>query len=145
MEEVLKIDGVDKKGVYSNNPFEVARIYGVEAARNLIANELLTTIKEEGLTVSFRHIGLLADAMTYTGTIRSAGRHGIAGDKDSVLARAAYEETVKHFINASVFGEVDMLRSVAENIMIGKQIGVGTGMVRLGIKKEDIKKVKPKD
>ncbi|MDE1810624.1 MAG: DNA-directed RNA polymerase subunit A'' [Candidatus Micrarchaeota archaeon] len=144
MEEVLKIDGVDKKGVYSNNPFEVARIYGVEAARNLIANELLTTIKEEGLTVSFRHIGLLADAMTYTGTIRSAGRHGIAGDKDSVLARAAYEETVKHFINASVFGEKDQLKGVAENILIGKQIGLGTGRIKLAVKKEDIKKLSEK-
>ncbi|MDE1833603.1 MAG: DNA-directed RNA polymerase subunit A'' [Candidatus Micrarchaeota archaeon] len=144
MEEVLKIEGVDKEGVYSNNPFEVARIYGIEAARNLIANELITTIREEGLHVSFRHIALLADAMTYTGEIRSAGRHGIAGDKDSVLARAAYEETVKHFINASVFGEKDQLRGVAENILIGKQIGLGTGKIRLAIKKEDIKKLSEK-
>lgn len=141
MEEVMKLEGVDKWRIYSNNPFEVARIYGIEAARNLIANELRSTIEEEGLTVSFRHIGLLADAMTYTGQIRSAGRHGIAGDKDSVLARAAYEETVKHFINASVFGERDQLRGVAENILIGKQIGLGTGKVRLAIKKDDIKKL----
>jgi DNA-directed RNA polymerase subunit A" len=59
-----------------------------------------------------------------------------------VLARAAYEETVKHFINAGVFGETDRLTGVAENILIGKQIGVGTGRIRLGVKKEDIKKLK---
>jgi DNA-directed RNA polymerase subunit A" len=142
MEEVMKIDGVEKWNIYSNDQFEVARIYGIEAARNLLANELLATIKDEGITVSFRHIGLLADAMTYTGEIRSAGRHGIAGDKDSVLARAAYEETVKHFINAGVFGERDQLKGVAENILIGKQIGLGTGRIRLTVKKEDIKKLK---
>jgi DNA-directed RNA polymerase subunit A" len=142
MEEVMKIEGVEKWNIYSNDQFEVARIYGIEASRNLLAFELLATIKDEGTTVSFRHIGLLADAMTYTGAIRSAGRHGIAGDKDSVLARAAYEETVKHFINAGVFGEKDQLRGVAENILIGKQIGLGTGRIRLTVKKEDIKKLK---
>lgn len=142
MEEVMKIEGVDKWNIYSNDQFEVARIYGIEASRNLLANELITTIKDEGITVSFRHIGLLADAMTYTGAIRSAGRHGIAGDKDSVLARAAYEETVKHFVNAGVFGEKDQLKGVAENILIGKQIGLGTGRIKLTVKKEDIKKLK---
>lgn len=142
IEEVMKIEGVEKWNIYSNDQFEVARVYGVEAARNLLANELIATIKDEGITVSFRHIGLLADAMTYTGEIRSAGRHGIAGDKDSVLARAAYEETVKHFINAGVFGEKDQLKGVAENILIGKQIGLGTGRIRLTVKKEDIKKLK---
>ncbi|MGI0100448.1 MAG: DNA-directed RNA polymerase subunit A'' [Candidatus Micrarchaeaceae archaeon] len=142
IEEVMKIDGVDKWNIYSNDQFEVARVYGIEAARNMLANELITTIKDEGITVSFRHISLLADAMTYTGYIRSAGRHGIAGDKDSVLARAAYEETVKHFINAGVFGERDQLKGVAENILIGKQIGLGTGMIKIAVKKEDIKKLK---
>lgn len=144
MEKVMEIEGVEKWRIYCNDPFEMARVYGIEAARNLLANELISTIKEEGLTVSFRHIGLLADAMTYTGAIRSTGRHGIAGDKDSVFARAAYEETVKHFINASVFGEKDPLRGVAENILIGKQIGLGTGKVKLVVKKEDIKKLKSK-
>jgi DNA-directed RNA polymerase subunit A" len=142
IEEIMKMDGVEKWNIYSNDQFEVARVYGIEASRNLLANELLATIKDEGITVSFRHIGLLADAMTYTGAIRSAGRHGIAGDKDSVLARAAYEETVKHFVNAGVFGEKDQLNGVAENILIGKQIGLGTGRIKLAIKKEDLKKLK---
>jgi DNA-directed RNA polymerase subunit A" len=140
--ETSQINGVDKTKVYSNDPFEVAKHYGIEAARNVIANELLSTIKDEGLTVSYRHIGLVADAMTFTGVIKSAGRHGIAGEKASVLARAAYEETVKHFINAGVFGETDQLTGVAENILIGKQVGVGTGRIRIGIKKEDIKRLK---
>ncbi len=134
LEEVMKIDGVDKWHLYSNDIFEVMRVYGIDAARNLIAHELDEVIKEEGFTVSFRHIALVADAMT----------HGVAGHKESVFARAAYEETVKHFTNASVFGEIDHLKGVAENILIGKQIGLGTGIIRLTVKKDDLKKVKPK-
>ena len=145
IEGVLQIEGVDKDGVYSNDIFEVMRVYGIEAARNLIASELMKTIKDESITVGFRHLGLVADTMTHTGIIKSVGRHGIAGEKESVFARAAYEETVKHFTNASVFGEVDYLRGVAENILIGKQVGVGTGRVRLAIKKEELKKIKKND
>jgi DNA-directed RNA polymerase subunit A" len=145
IEGVMEIPGVDKESIYSNDIFEVMRVYGIEAARKLIALELDKTIGEEGITVSFRHLGLVADAMTHSGKIKSVGRHGIAGDKESVFARAAYEETVKHFTNASVFGEVDRLKGVAENILIGKQIGVGTGKVKLAVKKEELKKIRKKD
>ena len=144
IQEVMKIDGVDKDHIYSNDIFEVLGAYGIEAARNLIAHELMDVINDEGFTVSFRHISLVADSMTYNGAIRSIGRHGVAGEKESVFARAAYEETVKHFTNASFFGERDMLKGVAENILIGKQIGLGTGLIRLAVKKEDLKKIKPK-
>ncbi len=145
MEEVINVEGVDKDMLYSNDIFEVYRVYGIEAARNIIAYELTEVIKDEGFTVSQRHIALVADGMTFTGKIKSIGRHGVAGEKESVFARAAYEETVKHFTNASFFGERDMLKGVAENIIIGKQIGLGTGLVKLEVKKEDLKKIKPKN
>jgi len=143
MERVMEIEGVDKKRVYCNDIFEVQKVYGIEATRNLIASELYKTIADEGFSVGFRHISLVADTMTYTGAIRSIGRHGIAGDKASVFARAAYEETIKHFVNASVFSERDMLKGVAENILIGKQVAVGTGRIKLAVRKDDLKKIKP--
>ncbi|MGC8495772.1 MAG: DNA-directed RNA polymerase subunit A'' [Candidatus Micrarchaeia archaeon] len=140
--KVMEVDGVDKWHIYCNDPFEIAKAYGIEAARNVLANEFLSTIEDEGLTVSFRHISLIADTMTLLGSIKSIGRHGIAGEKNSVLAKAAYEETAKHLVNASIFGEKDPLKGVAENILIGKQVNVGTGYVTLAVKKEDIKKLK---
>ncbi len=144
MEDVIKVSGVDQKHAYTNDIFSVMKVYGIEAARNLILYELKKTIEDEGLTVGFSHVALVADAMTYSGTIKGVGRHGLAGNKESMFARAAFEETVKHFVNAGVFGERDYLRGVAENIMIGKQISVGTGIVKLGIKKEDLKKISAK-
>jgi len=61
-----------------------------------------------------------------------------------VFARAAYEETVKHLINAAAFGEVDMMKGVTESILVGKQIALGTGRVKLTIKKEDLAKISKK-
>ncbi|ASI13574.1 DNA-directed RNA polymerase subunit A'' [Candidatus Mancarchaeum acidiphilum] len=143
--EAMQLDGVVPEKIYSTDPFDVLKSYGVEAARNAIAYELRNTMQHEGVKVDFRHMGLIADSMTLTGTIIGVGRHGLAGTKASVFARAAYEETVKHFVNASIFGESDLLKGVSENVLIGKQIHVGTGLVKLAIKKDDLKKIKAEE
>ena len=78
-----------------------------------------------------RHIMLVADIMTNTGVVRQIGRHGVAGEKASVLAKAAFETPVAVLVQAAVRGEVDELRGVTENVLIGQPIPVGTGAVTL--------------
>ncbi len=121
------------------------KIFGVEAARNTLANEIMSTLEQQGISVSPRHILLLADAMTHSGEIKNVGRHGLTGEKKSVFAKAAYEETVKHLINAAAFGELDPMKGVTESILVGKQISLGTGIVKLAIKKEDLSKISRKN
>jgi DNA-directed RNA polymerase subunit A" len=140
IEGILQVEGVDKSRLYTNDIFEMYKVFGVEAARNTLAHELNKTIEGQGITVSDRHILLVADAMTSRGIIESIGRHGLVGSKESVFARAAFEETVKHLINAAAFGEIDYMRGVTENILVGKQIPLGTGTVRLAVKREEVKK-----
>ena len=142
---VMDIEGVRPENIYTNDIFEVLSVFGIEAARNAIANEIAYVFDIEKASMNFKHIALLADTMTYSGTIKSVGRHGVAGDKESVFARAAYEETIKHFVNAGFFSETDRLRGVAENIIIGRQITVGTGKVKLMIKNEELERFKPED
>jgi DNA-directed RNA polymerase, beta'' subunit/160 kD subunit len=96
---------------------------------------------EQRIGVDRRHLALIADAMTARGKHKGSGRHGLSGEKGSVLARAAYEETVKHLVHAAVYGEIDHMNGVTENVLIGKQVPVGTGTVHLAIKKEDLSKV----
>ncbi|MGC9132775.1 MAG: DNA-directed RNA polymerase subunit A'', partial [Candidatus Micrarchaeia archaeon] len=69
---------------------------------------------------------------------------GLVAEKPSVLARAAFEETVKHLMNAAATGEVDRLTGVTENIIIGQEVPVGTGMVKLMVPKEKIEENKVK-
>jgi len=128
----LSIGGVDYRRTISNNIHEVAEVLGIEAARALIIKELKSVLDEQGLDVDIRHIMLVADAMTFTGRVRQVGRHGVAGEKPSVLARAAFEVTVKHLIDAAVRGEVDELKGVIENVIVGSRVvPIGTGIVRL--------------
>ncbi|MCL2156579.1 MAG: DNA-directed RNA polymerase subunit A'' [Methanobrevibacter sp.] len=131
---VLKIEGINKVKTSTNDIYEIETVLGIEAARNAIINEALRTLDEQGLTVDVRHIMLVADMMTADGTVRSIGRHGISGEKSSVLARAAFEETGKHLLRASIRGEVDNLTGIIENIIIGQPIPLGTGSVGVVMK-----------
>ncbi len=134
LRKVLSIKGVDKKRTYSNNLYEIAEVFGIEAARNLIIKEALETMRSQGVDTDVRHLMLVADIMCYSGTIRPIGRYGVAGSKASVLARANFEETIKHLTKASYYGEVDHLTSIIENVIIGNVSPIGTGMVKIKYK-----------
>jgi DNA-directed RNA polymerase subunit A" len=131
LEGVLDIPGVDGVRTTTNSVFEVYRVYGVEAARAALIQEANRTLAEQGLVVDIRHLMLVADVMTNEGDIRAIGRHGISGKKTSVLARAAFEITAAHLLRAAITGEVDELKGVAENIIVGQPITLGTGAVNL--------------
>ncbi|MBT3395230.1 DNA-directed RNA polymerase subunit A'' [archaeon] len=138
--KVLEMEEVDAKYVTSNNLFEIASSLGIEAARQTIINEALAVIENQGLDVDVRHILLLAELMTTTGKIKGITRGGIAGEKESVLARASFEMPMKHLVDASVRGESDELRSVIENVIVNQPVPNGTGLPVL-VSKEH-KKVK---
>jgi DNA-directed RNA polymerase subunit A" len=130
--DVLDIEGVDATRTTCNNIHEIHRQLGIEAAREAIIEETMNTLEEQGLDdVNIRHLMLVADIMTNEGTIESIGRHGISGSKDSVLARAAFEVTVNHLLDAAIHGEIDDLNGVTENVIVGKPIKLGTGDVDL--------------
>ena len=130
--DTLDIEGVDASRTTCNNIHEIYRNLGVEAARETIIDETKNTLEEQGLDdVNVRHLMLVADIMTNNGEIESIGRHGISGNKDSVLARAAFEVTVNHLLDAAIHGEYDELDGVIENVIAGKPISLGTGDVDL--------------
>ena len=129
LKEILSKEGIDPVRTTTNNIHEIGEVLGIEAARQSIINEAQNTLSEQGLSVDVRHIMLVADIMTSEGTVKSIGRHGISGEKSSVLARAAFEETGKHLLRASIRGEVDDLTGIIENIIIGQPIPLGTGSV----------------
>jgi len=140
LEETLKLFEVDETRAHTNDLHETKKVLGIEAARALIIEESLQTMNEQGLDVDIRHIMLVSDIMTMAGDVRSIGRYGVAGAKSSILARAAFEETIKHLVRASIRNEVDKFRGIFENVMIGQVIPSGTGMFDLIAKFEDVQK-----
>ena len=98
LKQILEMEGIDTYRTTTNNIHEIGEVLGIEAARQSIINEAQNTLSEQGLSVDVRHIMLVADIMTSEGVVKSIGRHGISGEKSSVLARAAFEKTGKHLL-----------------------------------------------
>jgi len=128
---VLQIPNIDHNRVSTNNILEINDVLGIEAARGAIIREAHRTLSEQGLLVDIRHIMLVSDMMTSDGDVKAIGRHGISGRKSSVLARAAFEITTNHLLRAGIIGEEDHLGGVAENIIVGQPVTLGTGAVNL--------------
>ncbi len=131
LKDVFDVAGVDTTRTRTNNISEISQVLGVEAARNAIIHEAQSTLNEQGILVDVRHIMLVADMMCMEGEVKQIGRHGIAGEKESVLSRAAFEVTVNHLLDAAVANETDELSGVTENVIVGQPIQLGTGDVRL--------------
>ena len=137
LSKIIAIDGIDTSRIITNNVYEVWQTLGIEAARNALIKEVTNTLEEQGLEVDMRHIMLVADLMTSKGHLQQIGRHGIAGTKTSVLARAAFEITVPTIAKASLEGQVESLKGVTENVIVGATVPIGTGMVDLYMSVKD--------
>ncbi|WP_042705562.1 DNA-directed RNA polymerase subunit A'' [Methanomicrobium mobile] len=135
LKDVFEVEGVDTTRTRTNNIAEISDVLGIEAGRNAIIDEALNTLREQGLDVDVRHIMLVADMMCIDGEVKQIGRHGIAGEKESVLSRASFEVTVNHLLDAAVANETDILEGVTENVIVGQPIQLGTGDVKLIAKK----------
>jgi DNA-directed RNA polymerase subunit A" len=128
LSEILQLEGVDAYRTTTNSIFEIQEVLGIEAARQVIIDEVFKVIENQGFNVDIRHIMLVADTMCVSGSIKGITRYGVVSEKASALARASFETPIKHVINAALVGEVDNLNSVVENVMLNQAVPVGTGV-----------------
>ncbi|MFH0952110.1 MAG: DNA-directed RNA polymerase subunit beta' [Patescibacteria group bacterium] len=64
---------------------------------------------------------------------------------ESFLSAASFQETARVLIDAAVSGKTDQLRGLKENVIIGKLIPVGTGMIMPKIEPVIIKQTEKKE
>ncbi len=134
LKSLLKFEEVEQDRVFTNDILETSKVLGIEAGRQLIVQELKKVLDDNGIAIDVRHIMLLADLMTYNGDIKGIVRTGITKLKSSPFARAAFEETTKHLLDAAFKGEEETLTGVVENLIVGQPVKVGTGNVELLMK-----------
>ncbi|MEX2017099.1 MAG: DNA-directed RNA polymerase subunit A' [Candidatus Pacearchaeota archaeon] len=134
MKKIMEFKEVNAEKLISNDLYEMEEVFGIEASRQLIINEIYEVLNTQGLDIDMRHLKLVADAMTNTGDVKGVTRMGIIAQKSSILARATFETPVKQFVNATVKGAKDKLSSVIENIILNQPVPVGTGLPGLLVK-----------
>ena len=123
--DTLIKDYVDDSRTVTNDIHEMNEVFGIEAARNSLINELEKQLQSNN--INHRHISMLIDLMTYKGYIMPIERHGINRSVDTgPIAKSTFEESTEILVKASTYAEVDDMKGVSANIMMAQLPKVGT-------------------
>ena len=139
--DVLALDYIDPNRTFSNDIIEIFNVFGIEAARQTIYNELVEVIEFDGTYINFHHLSVLCDRMTFTNKLISIFRHGINNDNIGPIAKASFEETPEMFLKAARHGELDMMRGVSANVMVGQEGMYGTNAFQVVLDMAEMKKL----
>jgi len=124
--EVLGLNYINQNKTFSNDIVETFNVLGIEAARQVIYNELSEVLEFDGTYINYHHMALLVDRMTYASNIISVFRHGINNDDTGPITKASFEETNGQFLRAARHAELDNMRGVSANVMVGSTGFYGT-------------------
>ena len=138
--DLLMREDVDSYRSYTSNPHEMTSIFGVEAGKFIIEQQIRSTMASNNALTSPRHIGLLVNKMAHNREFMSVDRHGINREDIGPLAKASFEQTSEQFKEAALFGAIDKLEGVSANIIVGQIPKSGTGAVKLYLDEELLSK-----
>ena len=125
--DLMTFKNVDFTKTFSNDIHEIQDVFGIEAARLALYEELMSVFGSD--SINYRHPCLLVDAMTYHGYLIAIARFGMSKLENGVLAKSSFEMTTKILFDAAVSGEFDSMKGVSANIMFGQKPPCGTGFV----------------
>jgi DNA-directed RNA polymerase II subunit RPB1 len=120
---------------------EIYNVLGIEAARQSIYNEIADVIEFDGTYVNYHHMCMLCDRMTYNSKLISIFRHGINNDNIGPIAKASFEETPEMFLKAARHAELDNMRGVSANVMVGQEGLFGTSAFQVLLDIEEMNKL----
>jgi len=128
--DLMTFKNIDSTKTFSNDIHEIQDVFGIEAARLALYEELMDVFNAGGSgSLNYRHPCLLVDAMTYHGYLIAIARFGMSKLENGVLAKSSFEMTSKVLFDAAVSGEFDSMKGVSANIMFGQKPPCGTGLV----------------
>jgi DNA-directed RNA polymerase II subunit RPB1 len=132
MQKLKYIKGINHTLTTCNDISTIYKLYGIEAARQILINEFMSTFNSgSSKSVNHSHLSVLIDMMTHLGFIISIDRHGLDKVESEPIAKASFEKTMDYFLNAALFNQKDNIQSVSSRIMLGRVIPGGTGAFEL--------------
>jgi DNA-directed RNA polymerase I subunit RPA1 len=102
------------------------QVYGVEVCRATILSEVQAVFGAYGISVNPRHLGLIADFMTFQGGYRPCNRMGI-NSSPSPFLKMSFETATTFLMDATLQKQTDHLESPSARIVMGRIVEMGTG------------------
>lgn len=117
---------IDTSRIMTNDIASMLQLYGVEACRASIANEMHAVFSGHGISVDKRHLNLIADTMTKNGGFTPFNRNGMSSNP-SPFMKMSFETTVAFLKDAVLERDRDELRNPSARIVVGRLGVAGTG------------------
>lgn len=130
MKDILGRSDVDSRRSYIDNIWVTRDLFGVEALRSLLIEEIHRVFVVDGISVHKCHIQLLVDSMLCTGDYTSVQCSGI-DDREGPVKKFTFERTLPNLNAACSFGGIDKLESNSAGIFYGNIPNIGTGRIEV--------------
>ncbi|KER18779.1 hypothetical protein T265_12159 [Opisthorchis viverrini] len=111
----------DLNRLYTNNIAIMSQTYGIEAARAAIQKEVSGVFGHYGIYVDSRHLSLIADYMTKSGSYRAFNRSAFIGHP-SPLQQMSFETVTSSLKSTIQENRVDELVSPSASIVTGRTV-----------------------
>jgi len=121
-------DRINVHDIKCNHIHNINTIYGIEAARGCLISEIKGVFGAYGIKVDPRHLSLVADYMTFTGSYKACNRIHMDA-KASPWLKMSFETTMKFLSETALVGGFDPIRSPSANIVVGNPAGVGSAFM----------------
>ncbi len=125
----------------SINPQDILRILGREAVQQYLLDEVQKVYRSQGVNINDKHIEVIVHQMLTKVRVDSSGDTDLVEggepatahtvllgitraslNTDSWLAAASFQETTRVLTEGAIYGKVDKLVGLKENVIIGKLI-----------------------
>lgn len=122
---------------------EVERMYGIEAARNKIIDELLTTENHEA---NYEWASIYADEMAYNGRVTSIQRSGLGvRESNNVLLRCSFASPVQVIQQAAINNQTDHIGGMSAPLCMGTVPNFGSTWNQICIDTQSVKELAVSD
>jgi DNA-directed RNA polymerase II subunit RPB1 len=124
---ILSLDYIDVIRTYSNDIREVYDVLGIEAARQMLFNEISEVMEFSDAYINYHHLSLLCDRMAISKNMVPIFRSGLLNDNIGPIAKATFEVHTEVLLDAARHAELDQMRGVSASVMCGQYGKYGTG------------------
>ena len=118
---------------------------GLEAARQVLFNELSEVMDFSGVYINYHHLSILCDRMTTNHNMVAIFRSGILNDNIGPIAKATFEVHTEVLLDSARHSNFDNMRGVSASVMMGQTGKFGTGSFDLVLDMEKMKTLDAED
>jgi DNA-directed RNA polymerase II subunit RPB1 len=136
LEEILNNPYLDKYRSQTDSVLDMCSIFGIEAARHKIINELRVEMSD----ISIEHCSVFADEMTYSGHVTSIHRTGLQKrEMNNVTLRLSFQSPIQVIENAATDGLIDKIGGISGPLILGTAPNIGTTYNKIILNEKFIK------